>query len=445
MDSPLTPPLTACALLKKLHQLHAAKHYAVAVSGGPDSMALLALVAQAAGRENAPRFSVLTVNHGLRPAGENETQMVVAAAQKLGLCGVALAASPPFPSSGIQNWARQTRYALMAAWCKKHKADGLLLAHHLDDQAETILMRINHKSGADGMAGMAEKQTLMTQNGALILLRPVLAYPRTALHAMLPALETMGLAPIADPTNENANFERVRWRQRLPALAQAGVAPKKLAALGAQFRSLRRQGDRLAAAWFQHYGKVSDFGYLSLCRKAFVQSDSDLQHRLLRRLVQLLAGRHYPPATASIVGLCRHIMSCENGAHNLAGCLVRWRSRQLMLGREGAVLANTPPMRAKTDWQNWDGRFAVRLSDKKCAKNSKTDIFIAPLGAQGLKAAKSQKAKPHKSLPAAYLYVLPAFFDASGLRACPILQPKKGFETRLADNFVQFVDRIATY
>ena len=434
---------TARTLLKKLQQLHVSKHYAVAVSGGPDSMALLALVAQVAKQaakcENPPRFSVLTVNHGLRPEAKIEAEMVVAAAQKLGLCGVVLSALPPFPTSGIQNWARQTRYRLMAAWCKKHKADGLLLAHHLDDQAETILMRLGHKSGADGMAGMAEKQKLMTQNGALILLRPLLAYPRIVLHDLLPAT---GFAPIADPANDDVNFERVRWRQRLPELAQAGATPKKLAAMAGQFRALRQQGDRLVAAWFQHYGTVSDFGYISVCRKAFVQSDSDLQHRLLRRLVQLLAGRHYPPPPDSIALLCRHIMAAEHGAHNLAGCLVRWRHRQIMVGREAAS-APAPPMIAKTDWQNWDGRFDVRLSAKKCATDDKKNIFVAVLGAQGLKLAKKCGAKPHKSLPASYLHVLPAFFDDSGLRACPALLPKKGFETRLADNFLQFVEKIA--
>ena len=139
-------------------------------------MGLLALAAQARSNKGAPHFTVLTVNHGLRKAAVAEAAQVAAQCEKLNLPHVTLMADAKLGKSDVQQQARNMRYRLMAAWCAEHGAQGLVVAHHRDDQAETVLMRMARGSGVSGLAGMAARQVLQTETSPLLLLRPLLNY-----------------------------------------------------------------------------------------------------------------------------------------------------------------------------------------------------------------------------------------------------------------------------
>ncbi len=420
--------LTGRALHTGLQRLYPAPHYALAVSGGPDSMALMALVAKAMRLKNAPNFSVLTVNHGLRPEAHAEARMVAHAAKKLGLGHMTLRSKGPAPKKVSQKWARETRYGLMASWCRQHKADALVLAHHLDDQAETVLMRLAHGSGADGLSGMAEKQTLMTTKGALVLLRPLLAHRRSRLHGVL---AKSGLPSIVDASNDNMDFERVRWRKRMPHLAVAGVSATDIAALACRYRALRGQTNRMLSAWLRQHVDVSPFGYVSVERCAFQQADRAFQQRVLRRLVHHVGQEIYPPAADKIERLVSKIVTTAHSGAALGGCMVRWRGREVMIGREANALVKFSPLGVKAGKQIWDGRFVVYVN----AKQNTAGLFVAPLGKVGLAAVRMAGGMIDKRVPTSYLAALPAFFDAHGFRACPLLLPATGFGLRLADNF----------
>ena len=114
-------------------------------------MGLLALAAQAKSIKGAPHFTVLTVNHGLRKAAVAEAAQVAAQCEKLNLPHVTLMADAKLGKSDVQQQARNMRYRLMAAWCAEHGAQGLVVAHHRDDQAETVLMRMARGSGVSGL------------------------------------------------------------------------------------------------------------------------------------------------------------------------------------------------------------------------------------------------------------------------------------------------------
>lgn len=189
---------------------------AIAASGGPDSLALLWLAARAFGS----RAHVLTADHGLRPQSAAECAMVQAHASALGLPVSILRLHLP-PGPNLQATARAARYAALKAACRAHGIRHLLTAHHLDDQAETLLMRLARGSGVAGLAGIREA----TSHDDVQLLRPLLGVPRAALGHIVAAA---GWTPADDPSNRDPRFDRTHARRLLEA--GSWLLPARLAA-----------------------------------------------------------------------------------------------------------------------------------------------------------------------------------------------------------------------
>ncbi|HMA16405.1 MAG TPA: tRNA lysidine(34) synthetase TilS, partial [Kiloniellaceae bacterium] len=198
---------------------------AVAVSGGPDSLALTYLLHDWA-RERGGRVTAFTVDHGLRPEAAREAAWV---GRHLSAAGIAhrvlcwVGPKPPKnPGGSRQAAARAARYRLLLAACEAEGFLHLALAHHLEDQAETFLLRLGRGSGLDGLAAMAP----VGEAAGLRLLRPLLDCPRDRLKATLRA---RGLDWVEDPSNDDDAYARVRLRRLLPALAGEGLTPARLA------------------------------------------------------------------------------------------------------------------------------------------------------------------------------------------------------------------------
>jgi len=177
----------------------------IAVSGGPDSLALLLLAAAA----RPGRVEAATVDHALRAESRAEAEMVAGVCGQLGTPHASLTAEWAHkPESALQERARIERYRLLGLWAKEHGISALLTAHHADDQAETMVMRLNRGSGVRGLAGMRAVRRL----DGIDLVRPLLSWRRSELERICWAA---GLQPVRDPSNENERFERVRVRKAL--------------------------------------------------------------------------------------------------------------------------------------------------------------------------------------------------------------------------------------
>ena len=184
--------------------------FGVAVSGGPDSLALLLLAASARPGE----FEAATVDHGLRPESAAEAKMVADLCEEMDVPHAILAIEWDLPpASAIQEQARAVRYGALAAWMHDREIGALLTAHHLDDQAETLVMRLNRGSGVRGLAGMRRKSKVPGYPD-LALLRPLLSWRRAELERIC---SEAGVEPVSDPSNLDERFERVRIRQALAA------------------------------------------------------------------------------------------------------------------------------------------------------------------------------------------------------------------------------------
>ena len=198
--------------------LGADESLAVAVSGGPDSLALL-VAAQAAFGD---RVRALTVDHGLRDGSAAEAASVAAICDRLGVVHQILRWEGEKPTSNIHAEARTARYGLMGDWCAEHGVAWLATGHHADDQAETLLQRLARGSGASGLAGI--RATRVLANGVTVL-RPLLDHRRTNLRALVDAA---GLVAVADPSNVDPRFDRTHARALLTQTSW--LDPERLAA-----------------------------------------------------------------------------------------------------------------------------------------------------------------------------------------------------------------------
>lgn len=239
---------------------------ALAVSGGPDSMALLLLAAAARPGE----IVAATVDHRLRPEGADEAAAVARECAALGVPHATLTPDEPIASASLQARAREARYALLARWAQAQGVIALATAHHADDQAETFLMRAARGSGLSGLAGIRARVEI----AGMRVVRPLLEWRRAELRAVV---RRAGVAFVDDPANADPRHDRTRFRQLLEQHEWLGVP--QLAASAAQLAEVDADV-RAAADWLWAERAVEEAG-------AVVLSVAGLPRELRRRLARL--------------------------------------------------------------------------------------------------------------------------------------------------------------
>ncbi|HEY1540773.1 MAG TPA: tRNA lysidine(34) synthetase TilS [Xanthobacteraceae bacterium] len=206
----------------------------LAVSGGPDSTALLWLAAHWRKRQRrGPKLIAVTVDHGLRPEARREAAAVKRLAGRLGVVHRTLRWTGRKPASGLQHKAREARYRLIAAAAARAGATCVVTAHTIDDQAETILFRLARGSGVVGLAGMARVRPLVMPATGVFLVRPLLEVAKSRLVATLLAAK---IAAADDASNRDPRFARTRLRTLMPALVSEGLDARVFARLARRVR-----------------------------------------------------------------------------------------------------------------------------------------------------------------------------------------------------------------
>lgn len=201
----------------------------LAVSGGADSTALMVLAqgwrsAREKRGEPTPELIAATVDHGLRPQSRAEAEWVAGAATRCGVPHEILAWTGPKPKSGLEQAARSARRRLLIAFARRHGANHVVTAHTLDDQAETVLMRLAAGSGPSGLAGMRPAQDWQ----GVTFLRPFLSVCKGRLVA---TLRNVGIDWLEDPMNADLSFARPRLRAARAVLTREGLTPERLGRL----------------------------------------------------------------------------------------------------------------------------------------------------------------------------------------------------------------------
>ncbi|MGE0007546.1 MAG: tRNA lysidine(34) synthetase TilS [Parvibaculaceae bacterium] len=375
-------------------------HVALAVSGGGDSTALMWLAARwRAAATRPPKISVLTVDHGLRPEAGAECAAVAGWAGALGLEAHILTWNGRPPASGLQARAREMRYSLLGDWCRKHGATLLATAHTVEDQAETVLMRLARGSGIRGLSGMRADET-----GTVLLDRPLLTASRGELRATLSAARHPW---IDDPSNEDDRFERVRLRKAAPVLDRLGLTARAVARSAMRLERALLALESLAKAFMAGAVEVRPEGFAMVDMAAFGKLDREIAIQVLERLLESLGGGSAPPRLAAVEALEHWLRRGESRARTLAGCRIARRRHHILIGREAGRIDPEPVAITPGQSVLWDRRFTVSLAgaDRPCAI---VPVRVLDLARRG-------------DIPAFVQESLPAVMDGRDIAAVPAL------------------------
>jgi tRNA(Ile)-lysidine synthase len=298
MSDPDQSPITVQQAKDLFARWKTASALVLAVSGGPDSLALMWLAARwRRALSRGPRLVAVTVDHGLRPEATREAREVKRLAQTLQVPHRTLRWTGAKPDTGLPAAARTARYRLLAKAARASGATHVLTAHTRDDQAETLLMRMLRGSGIAGLAAMARE----TEREGVWLARPLLEVPKSQLVA------TLGRAKIPfadDPTNRDMSFTRPRLRALMPALAGEGGDSRNLARLASRLARANAAIEVLAdgAERYLALRNRDDASRFGFDAGAFAGLPEEIRLRLLNRAIDR-AGHEGPAELGKVEAL----------------------------------------------------------------------------------------------------------------------------------------------
>jgi len=407
---PVLSPEGFARLLARLGPFERAPRLAVAVSGGPDSMALTLLLAEWAVSRDG-RLDALTADHRLRPQSTAEAQQVGRWLAKLpGVTHRILTWSDPKPETGIQAAARAARYRLLSDYCRDQGILHLCTAHHRDDQHETHRLRAGHGSGALGLAGMSAIRPL----DGVRLLRPLLGIGKAELIALL---EARGQTWIEDPSNSNPSFERVRLRA-----AETATETQDIAAL----HRLGLERQRLESAAAEHLAEtliIHPSGWAEIDRDALPETVSG--SLAFGWLLQCIGGNDYPVSEERRDEALARLGGDAGADFTLGGCHLRRQGAGVAIHRDWGAIQHRLAPGTRT---LWDGRFDVTVPPEF---SSQPRLTIARLGEAGLRElGRLGHAQAGYGIPEPARKALPALWQEDRLLAAPHLGFGQGLEAR---------------
>ncbi len=316
----------------------------LAVSGGPDSTALMLLAARwRDSLKTKPKLIAVTIDHGLRKESKREAAAVGRLARKLKIAHRTLRWNGRKPQTGLQEAAREARYRLLGDAARKVRATHVLTAHTLDDQAETVLIRISRGSGLTGLGAMTRLSALPgNEDRSIVLVRPLLDVSKARLVATLDAAKI----PYADdPSNRDPRFTRARLRGLMGALAREGLDAQRLALLA---RRLKRADTAIEAAVKRAVAELllelPASGAVAMEARRFAGLPAEIALRLLGRAVTN-AGDEGPVELGKLESLKLALDDAQARGdgrfrRTLAGAVVTLAGRQIVVER-------APPRRRK--------------------------------------------------------------------------------------------------
>ncbi len=366
--SPLSQAAFAAAM-RALGLSPADGPFAVAVSGGVDSMALVLLAAA-----YAPVLA-LTVDHGLRSESRKEALRVQAFLKGRGIAHRILTLSPsdwPPGHGSLEARARLARYATLEEAATAAGIRHLLLAHTREDQAETVLLRLLAGSGLEGLAAMAASAPPLVVPDGPMRHRPLLGVSRAHLR---PVVRQAGWEPVVDPMNRDTRFARVAVRQWLAGAPGGEQAIRRISVVARKLARAQAALDRAIDRCLDRAVRLNEAGFAWLDPRSLSAVEEELRVRALSRLVQHLGGAAFAPREKAVARLLASLARPDFPGATLAGVWFRPQRDRVLVCREPAMVSSAVSLRPGRAVR-WDGRFVAQAPE-----GLEPGWTIGPLGA----------------------------------------------------------------
>jgi len=396
----------------------------VAVSGGGDSTALLVLLADWSASTGVV-LETISINHGLRPEAAAECQQVADLCVRLKIPHETLCWQDHTKRGNLQDAARLARQSLIRDWAGRRNITAVALGHTLDDQAETVLMRLVRGSGVDGLSAMSERRDDL----GLVWIRPLLSTRRSTLRDFLVARD---IPWSDDPSNDDGKYDRVRTRKSLALLEELGCGAKGLAETANRQRTARDalEIETLKAA--RAIANVTATGDVELDAEGFFALADELQSRLLAHALKYVSSSPYRPRMRALQSLLEGVKT-DGKAQSLSGCLIaRNRKGQIGICREPAAVKT---LHCATN-DIWDNRWAA-----SCEQTT-PDMRIACLGDAGLQYCPDWRETGHGR---ASLMATPAIWQNDRLIAAPLAGYAQGWSVSLIKGAEHFFSSVLSH
>ena len=310
------------------NSLNIKNDFAVAVSGGADSLSL-AFLSKCYALKNNIKVKCFVVDHKLRKESTAEAKLVINTLKKIDVNCKILTWTGKKPSKNIQSISRDKRYSLLVKECKKDNIKQILIGHHLDDLFENFLIRILRGSGLNGLISLNKKT--IYKDGDTEILRPLLNLEKKDLTYLSKKIFNFF---IKDPSNNNENYKRIRIRNLLNFLEDEGLDKKKF------LLTINNLKDSDKSIKFYLAKNIRENTTYSIKKNTFIlnQNFFDQSHevifRSLTKVIQILGKKYYPVRGKSINMLIKGINARSFSKVTLGGCFIDRVNETILISKE---------------------------------------------------------------------------------------------------------------
>ncbi len=303
------------------------KSFAIAVSGGADSLCL-AYFSKKYAIEFGNKIHILIVDHKLRKESAREALKVKKILKSKKISSKILKWDGKIPKSNIQKNARDIRYSLLSNYCFKKKIKYLVTAHHSDDQIENFFIRLLRGSGLTGLSSMSLKTKY---NNRLKIVRPFLKLNKANLkHVTLSYFKTY----INDPSNKDEKFLRIRIRKYRKDMEKEGLDTKKILKTVENLDSANQAINFYKnKALYKHTSFVSKNKCI-INRQVFLEEAGEIVFKLFSDILSLVSGTYYPPRSKKIADLIGRLKKSKFTKSTLGGCIVEEKDNFILVSKE---------------------------------------------------------------------------------------------------------------
>lgn len=309
--------------------LDKSEKYAVALSGGPDSLAL-AFLSKCFSLVNNIEIYYFIVNHKLRKESLTEAKKVSSMLKNFKINCKILNWNGKKPNSNIQSIARNNRYALLINECNKRKIKYLLLGHHVDDLYENFLIRLLRGSGLKGLISMDKFSKSHLHN--VQILRPLIDINKVDLVNLTKKVFNFY---IQDPSNLDKNFKRVRIRNLIDNLQSEGLDKKKLKLT---IKNLKDSEKTINFYVKDNIKKNSIyFEEMYILKKNFFEQPNEIIFRSLSNLTNMISKKYYPARGKSINKKILEINDKNFKKTTLGGCIIEKSNETILIFKENSI------------------------------------------------------------------------------------------------------------